>query len=451
MHVEATNPHPVSAPPRRRPDPAEAWPRPFLLRLYLAGSRRAAGIARRLLERRRAEGKEDGPRLPERMGEASLPRPEGQLVWFHAASVGEAASLLEMLRRLTQARPGVHCLVTTGTVTSAGFLADRLPENCLHQFAPMDVMPWVKRFLDHWRPDLAVWTESELWPATLTETRARGIPMLLINARISARSFRRWRMMPRLASALLSRFDRILAQDALAGEQLTALGADPERLSVEGTLKEGAAPLPYDEAERVRIARALSGRPVWLAASTHPGEDEMALAAHARARRALPMLALILAPRHPVRGDGLAVMMRGRGLSVSQRSKGEPIGPDTDVYLADTLGEMGLWYRIASVSFVGGSLVEVGGHNPFEPALLGSAILFGPHVRNFVDGYRRLSDAGAAVLVRSEAELAEALVATIAPDRAAEMAAAAWAACSEGAEVTDAVLEAIGTLLDTAD
>jgi 3-deoxy-D-manno-octulosonic-acid transferase len=306
----------------------------------------------------------------------------------------------------------------------------------------------VRRFLDHWRPDLAVWTESELWPATLSETRARGTPMLLINARISARTFRRWRAMRGLARTLLGQFDRILAQDALAGEQLTVLGADPGRLSVEGTLKEGAAPLPYDEAERVRIARALSGRPVWLAASTPPGEEEMVLVAHGRARRALPMLALILAPRHPTRGDALAEMLRGRGLTVSQRSKGEPVGADTDVYLADTLGEMGLWYRVASVSFVGGSLVEVGGHNPFEPALLGSAILFGPHVRNFVDGYRRLSDAGAAVLVRTDTELAEALIATIAPDRAAEMAAAAWAACSEGAEVTDAVLDAVGALLD---
>ncbi|HET9068467.1 MAG TPA: glycosyltransferase N-terminal domain-containing protein [Amaricoccus sp.] len=450
MHIDASDPtRPVPAQrPHRAPARAGAERRPFLLRLYLAGSRRAAGLMRRLLDRRRAEGKEDAARIGERMGEAGLPRPAGQLVWFHAASVGEAASLLELLRRLVQARPSLNCLVTTGTVTSAQFLADRLPENCIHQYAPMDVLPWVKRFLDHWRPDLAVWTESELWPATQTETRGRGIPMLLINARISARSFRRWRMMPSVAATLLSRFDRILAQDVLAGEQLTALGADPDRLSVEGTLKEGAAPLPYDESERVKIARALSGRSVWLAASTHPGEDEMVLAAHARARRALPMLALILAPRHPVRGDALAEMMRARGLTVSQRSKGESIGPDTDVYLADTLGEMGLWYRIASVSFVGGSLVEVGGHNPFEPALLGSAILFGPHVRNFVDGYRRLSNAGAAVLVRSENELSEALIATIAPDRAAEMAAAGWAACSEGAEVTDAVLDAVGTLLD---
>jgi 3-deoxy-D-manno-octulosonic-acid transferase len=421
---------------------------PFLLRLYLAASRRSKHFARRALERRRDEGKEDAERLGERMGQASLPRPDGRLVWFHAASVGEAASLLEMLRRLTLARPEVCCLVTTGTVTSAKFLADRLPEGCIHQFAPLDVRPWVRRFLDHWRPDAAVWTESELWPATLTELKARGIPTLLINARISNRSFRRWRMMGGMARALLAKFDRILAQDDLAGEQLTALGADPERLTVEGTLKEGAAPLPYDEAERVRIARAFSGRPVWLAASTHPGEEEIVLAAHGRARRAMPMLALILAPRHPARGDEVAHMMRARGLTVAQRSRAEPIGADTDVYLADTLGEMGLWYRIAAVSFVGGSLVDIGGHNPFEPALLGSAILYGPHVRNFIDGYRRLAAADAAVLVRNETELCEALVATMAPDRAAAMAAAAWAACSEGAEVTDTVLEAIGALLD---
>ncbi len=427
---------------------AEPSHRSLLLRLYLAASSRGAGVARRMLERRRAVGKEDAARLGERMGEAGRPRPDGPLVWFHAASVGEAASLLEMLRRLAQARPSVTCLVTTGTVTSARLMAERLPENCIHQYATLDVLPWVRAFLDHWRPDAAVWTESELWPATLCEVSARGIPMLLINARISNRSFRRWRAMRGMARSLLERFDRILAQDALAGSHLTALGADPARLSVEGSLKEGAAPLTYDEAERVRIAKALAGRPVWLAASTHPGEEEMVAGAHVRARRALPMLALILAPRHPQRGDALAEMLRGRGLQVAQRSKGEAIGADTEVYLADTLGEMGLWYRVAAVSFVGGSLVEIGGHNPFEPALLGSAILFGPHVRNFADGYRRLAEADAAVLVRTEAELAEALVVTMAPDRAAEMAAAAWAACSEGAEVTDAVLDAVGALID---
>ena len=427
--------------------PPPVPPRSLLLRLYLAASRRSAGVARRALERRQAVGKEDAARLGERMGEAGRPRPDGQLAWFHAASVGEAASLIELLRRLQQTRPELTCLVTTVTVTSAQFLADRLPETCIHQYAPMDVLPWVRRFLDHWRPDLAVWTESELWPAMLCETHARGMPMLLVNARISNRSFRRWRLLGGMAPALLGRFDRILAQDDLAGEQLTLLGADPDRLTVEGSLKEGAAPLPYDEAERVRLARAFAGRPVWLAASTHPGEEEVALGAHGRARRALPMLALILAPRHPSRGDALAEMLRARSCTIAQRSKGEPITAETDVYLADTLGEMGLWYRIASVSFVGGSLVDVGGHNPFEPALLGSAIIHGPHVRNFIDGYRRLTQADAAVLVRSEAELADAIVATMAPDRAAELAAHAWEAVSEGAEVTDAVLSAIDDAL----
>lgn len=427
-----------------------ASPRSLLLRLYLAASSRAGGIARHWLERRRAEGKEDAARLAERMGESALPRPDGPLIWFHAASVGEAASLLEMLRRLGQARPELTCLVTTGTVTSSQFLADRLPEGCLHQFAPLDVLPWVRRFLDHWRPDAAVFTESEMWPATLYEAHARGIPLLLINARISNRSFRRWRMMGNMARALLTRYERILAQDTLAGEQLAALGADPTTLSVEGSLKEGSAPLPYDEAERAKMSRAFAGRHLWLAASTHPGEEEIVLGAHLRARPALPFLSLILVPRHPTRGDEVAAMVRARGLAVAQRSKGEPITADTDVYLADTLGEMGLWYRIAPVSFVGGSLVDVGGHNPFEPALLGSAIIYGPNVRNFIDGYRRLQAAGAAVLVQNGTELADAVVATLPPDRAAEMAAAAWAACSEGAEVTDAVLDAVAALLDRA-
>ena len=277
---------------------------------------------------------------------------------------------------------------------------------------------------------------------------ARGAPMVLINARISGRSYRRWRWMGGLARSLLRRFDRILAQDDLAGQHFAHLGAAAAGLEVTGSLKEGAAPLGHDEAERVRITRAFAGRPVWLAASTHPGEEEVALDAHAQARRALPMLALILAPRHPVRGDGLAEMLRGRGLVVAQRSKGEPITAETDVYLADTLGEMGLWYRVASVSFVGGSLAPVGGHNPYEPALLGSAILHGPHVRNFADGYERLGAAQAAVLVRDAASLGTALAASLAPDRAAAMAAAAWETMSDGAEVTDRVLDVLGGYLD---
>uniref|UniRef100_UPI001B6C2944 3-deoxy-D-manno-octulosonic acid transferase n=1 Tax=Amaricoccus sp. TaxID=1872485 RepID=UPI001B6C2944 len=376
--------------------------------------------------------------------------PEGRLVWFHDARVGEAVSLLELLRRLEVGRPDLACLVTTVTLTSADLLAARLPDRVIHQFVPLDVAPWIERFLDHWRPDLAVWTESEIWPATLVAVSRRGVPMVLINARISSRSLKRWRLARGMARALLLRFDRILAQDDLAGEHLGELGADPARLEVTGSLKEGAAPLGHDEAERARIGRALAGRPVWLAASTHPGEEEVAATAHVAARRKLPMLALILAPRHPVRGDEVAAMLRARGLVVAQRSRDESLTADVDVYLADTLGEMGLWYRIAPVSFVGGSIAEVGGHNPFEPALLGSAILYGPHVRNFADGYSRLAAARAAVRVRDADELAAGLAATIAPDRAAAMAAAAWDAMSDGAEVTDRVLEVLGGYLDRA-
>jgi 3-deoxy-D-manno-octulosonic-acid transferase len=422
--------------------------RSVLLALYLALSARAGGYARRALGQRLAEGKEDRARLGERMGEASVPRPDGRLVWFHAASVGEAVSLLELLRRLTLSRPDLTCLVTTVTVTSAEFVAPRLPERCLHQFAPVDVLPWVERFLDHWRPNLAVWTESEFWPATLFATHRRGVPMLLINARVSEKSFRRWRGARGIAGGLLQRFDRILAQDAKAERQLLALGAPRERMRLTGSLKEGAAPLMHDEDERVRLTRAFAGRPVWLAASTHEGEEAIVTQAHREVRRALPRVALILVPRHPARADGIEAELRTAGWHVARRSRGEEVAADTDVYLADTLGEMGVWYRIASVSFVGGSLVEVGGHNPFEPALLGSAILHGPHVRNFMDAYRRLHEAGAAVEVTGAAGLARAVVETLAPDRAAEMAAAAWDALSEGAAVTDAVLEVVGGYLD---
>ena len=423
-------------------------PRSFLLSLYLALSRRAGSIARWRLQRRQAQGKEDAERLEERTGLAGLPRPPGQVVWFHAASVGESASLLELLRRLREGRPDLTCVLTTVTVTSAQFLESRLPDGCIHQFAPVDVLPWVERFLDHWQPDLAVGTESELWPATIWAVHRRGVPLLLVNARISARSFRRWQRIRGMARSLLQRFTAILAQDDLAADQLASLGADPARLDVAGTLKEGSAPLPNDEAERSRMARALEHRPIWCAASTHPGEEAAAVVAHLEVRAALPRLAMVLVPRHPVRGDAIAAELREAGLAVAQRSKGDALGAETDVYLADTLGELGIWYRLAPVSFVGGSLVEVGGHNPFEPALLGSAIIHGPHVRNFAEAYERLGAADAAVLVRTPAALGPALRETLRPERCSAMAAAGWAAVSEGANVTETVLSAIAGQLD---
>ncbi|WP_424932102.1 3-deoxy-D-manno-octulosonic acid transferase [Amaricoccus macauensis] len=421
-----------------------------LLACYLLLSRSLGWFARWRLRKRLAIGKENGERLGERMGQAGIARPEGPLVWFHAASVGESVSLLELLKRLRASRPDVTCLVTSGTQTSADILAARMPEGCLHQFVPLDILPWVERFLDHWRPDVAVWTESELWPGMIWAVQGRGIPMLLINARISETSFRNWRRVGATSKLLLNRFDQILAQDDLAGVQLRQLGASPDRLAVTGSLKEGASPLPHDEAELARVRKVLKGRSCWLAASTHKGEEELVIAAHRAAVRAAPGLLLILVPRHPERGGEIAADLRAKGLKVALRSASEAVDKETDVYLADTLGELGIWYRVAPVCFVGGSLKEIGGHNPYEPALLGSAILHGPHVRNFQDAYSKLAEADAVVEVRGAQDFGQALGDVLAPDRAAKMAAAAWDVVSKNAEVTDRVEQVILDALDRA-
>jgi 3-deoxy-D-manno-octulosonic-acid transferase len=421
------------------------------LALYLALSARADGYARRRLDRRCAAGKEDPGRLAERLGLPRLPRPGGRLVWFHAASVGEALSLVALIRRLAEARPDIGVLVTTGTVTSARVIDGRLPQGALHQYVPVDTAQAVRGFLGHWHPDLAVWTESEFWPRLMHETHRRGIPMLLINARMSEASFRRWRRARGMARWLLRRFDRVLAQDATSAGFLTRLGLPADRIAAIGTLKEGAAPLPCDEAERARLAGMIGTRPVWLAASTHPGEEDKAVAAHAVARRGARRLLLILAPRHPDRGAAIAADLTRQGWQVARRGAGEDPTAPTQIHVADTLGEMGLWYRLAPVSLVGGSLVPVGGHNPFEPAALGSAILHGPHVQNFADIYARLDAAGGARPVASTGALAGAVAELLAPDRAAAMARAAWTVTTAGAEVTERTLDLLLAHLPAAD
>jgi len=415
---------------------------------YLAFSRHAEGFAERKLAKRLAAGKEDETRLDERRGIASRPRPKGPLIWFHAASVGESLSLLELSRRMSEERPDLRFLVTTGTVTSAEVMANRLPDVATHQFIPLDATAYVTRFLDHWRPDVAVWTESELWPSLLVETAKRDVPMLLINARMSRQSADRWRFMKGAARHLLGLFKHAQVQDDISAMYLRRLGMPLERTTVTGTLKEGAAALPCDEDMRASFVQGLGNRPTWLAASTHEGEEEQVLAAHRLALKSNPRLLLILAPRHPDRGDGLAEMLQSEGWSYARRAAGELPDKDAQVYLADTMGELGLWYRIAPISFVGGSLMPIGGHNPFEPAALGSAILHGPFVTNFVDIYQRLTEVRAARLVSTSESLARAVDDLMNPDKAAAMANAAWEVSSVGAAVTD---QAIDLVLETLD
>lgn len=400
----------------------------------------ADGFARRSLAKRLAAGKEDPERQDERIGIASMPRPDGPLIWMHAASVGESQSMLELGRKLLEERPAINCMITTGTITSAKALEGKLPARMFHQYVPVDTRNFVDCFLEHWHPELALFIESELWPALLTRTYDHNIPLVLVNAHMSEKSYRGWRWLRGMAEVLLNRFEHVLVQDDDSATYMQKLGLEPEKTNVIGSLTEGIPPLLHNEVERKSIAASIAGRPIWLAASTHANEEELASKAHKTACRAFPDLVMLLAPRYPERGDEIAQMLTDDGWVVAQRSRAQTIENRTDIYLADTIGEMGLWYRLAPLSFIGGSLVEIGGHSPFEPAALGSAILHGPHISNFAEPYARLAGANACVKITCET-LGETLAEMLVPENTAMLASNAWGVFSDGAEVIDTVLE----------
>ncbi len=417
----------------------------------LAFYRTATGLGgpliRLYLARRRARGKEDPERFGERLGIAARPREDGRLVWMHAASVGEAISLLPLIARLRQRWPGHAVLLTTATVTSARVMAERLPEGAIHQYAPVDRMPYVRRFLDHWRPDLAVWAESEFWPNMVSETARRGIPMVLVQGRISSRSFAGWMRHRRLIKRLLGGFVLCLGQSETDAERLRALGA--RRAAYRGNLKYAAAALPAREDAVAALRETLGARPRWLAASTHPGEEEIAGAVHRRLRDRRRDLLTIIVPRHPERGPAIATVLGGSGLSVARRAAGEPVTAETEAYIADTIGELGLFYRLAPIAFIGKSLAAEGGQNPLEAAQLGCAIVHGPHMANFADIASHLGEAGASLRVTDAEELAAA-VSRLLGDEAerTRRAAAARAVASAEAGVLDAVVDALAPFMD---
>lgn len=366
----------------------------MILGLYRAATFLGAPLIDAYLARRLKAGKEDAARFSERKGVASLPRPKGALIWLHGASVGEAISALPVIEKLRVIVPDATILLTTGTVASARLMEARLPKGVLHQYAPVDRKPWVSRFLDHWRPDLAIWFESEFWPNLLVETSARAVPMLLLNGRVSDRSFAGWKRYPGFAANLLERFALCLGQTKTDAKRLAALGAS-KAFSL-GNLKFAAPPLPADADEIARLQATLGARPLWLAASTHPGEEDIAGQVHKLLQRARPDALTIIAPRHPARGADIAASLRAQGLKVAQRSANEPVAVDSDIYLADTMGELGIFYRLAPVVFMGKSLAGSGGQNPLEPARLGAAVLFGPRMDNFADIADRMAAQGAA-------------------------------------------------------
>lgn len=416
------------------------------------------------LRRRVRRGKEVPGRLAERFGAGAAPPPQDAagrpLLWLHAASVGETLSVLPVLEALAARDPAPRLLLTTGTVTSAALLERRAAAllaggALVHRFAPLDVPAWAERFLEGWRPDAAAFVESELWPNLIAAARRRGVPLALVNARLSPRSFRRWRLARGLARRLLSAFTLVLAQSEGDAARLAALGAPEPRCL--GNLKAAAPPLPADPEALAALRAAVAGRPVLLAASTHPGEEAILAAAHARAAAALPGLLSVVVPRHAERGPAIAAEIARLGLPVLRRAEGGALpGPGTAVYLADTMGELGLFYRLAGVALVGGSLVPHGGQNPLEPARLGCPVLLGPHTWNFEEPVARLLQAGAArrVAVGATAEeTAAALAAAALPvlsdpgGMRARMAGAALQAAAPEAGLPDRVAEALLSLV----
>jgi 3-deoxy-D-manno-octulosonic-acid transferase len=387
--------------------PVARVPKPdFAIRAYRALTRYAAPFAPVMLAWRTRIGKEEPARRPERYGLASVPRPPGFVVWFHAASVGEANAVLPLIETIAIEHPEISQLLTTGTVTSANLARKRLPKGAVHQYVPLDNQDYVRRFLEHWRPDLAIFVESEIWPNLVLETNALHIPLVLVNGRMSFSSFRRWRDRPGLSHPLFSAFSLVLAQNERMAQRFTALGT-PHAVPV-GNLKADAPPPPVDLAGHKRLSAALAGRTVWLAASTHPGEDDVAAIAHLAIKGARHDLLTIIVPRHPERGPFIAKLLAATNLKVALRSEGKLPEASTDIYIADTIGELGLFYNLVPVAFVGGSLVPHGGQNPVEAIKLGAAVITGPHWRNFADAYEELFRSGGAVQVSDARGLATA-------------------------------------------
>jgi len=372
------------------------------LRVYRKLSRAMVPLAPALIKRRLKQGKEDPERVGERRGLSPDARPHGPLVWVHGASVGEvlaAAALIERLRALN-----LRILLTSGTVTSAAIVAKRFPADIIHQYVPYDSPRYVARFLDHWRPSLALFIESDLWPNLILSSAARRLPMVLINGRMSQRSFPRWRRVSNTISALLGRFEVCLAQSETDAERFSALGS--RNVMTTGNLKLDVPAPPADPAKFEKLMAVTRGRPVIVAASTHPGEEEIFLEAHKTLAGFFPGLLSVIVPRHPDRGAAVAGLVAASGLRVALRSREELPTATSDIYVADTMGELGLFYRFAPIVFMGGSMVAHGGQNPVEAVKLGASVVHGPHVFNFADVYEALDQAGGA----RQADTQEALV-----------------------------------------
>ncbi len=364
------------------------------------------------------KGKEEKSRFNERLGFPRKKREKGKLIWFHGASVGECLSMMPLIKKILEENQNLQVMVTSGTVTSAALMATRLPKRAFHQFLPID-FPWaVKKFVSYWHPDLALWFESEFWPNMLCEIHRQKIPLVLLNGRISDKSFARWQKVPYVIHAVQSLFSLSLGQSQEDARRLRVLGAN-DAVSV-GNLKFAAVSSPFDMKELKALKKLIGDRPCWCMASTHPNEEEMGAVVHTEIKKEYKNLLTVFAPRHPDRGDEIEKMLKKKGLRVARRSRGETITPQTDAYLADTIGEMGLIYQLAFYVFVGGSLIPFGGQNMLEPMRLRRAVFIGPYAFNFREIVARAKKEKALIEVKDKEDLTKQLLSSMMKPDAAE-------------------------------
>lgn len=361
-------------------------------------------VIRRYIEKRKKMGKEDVKRFNERVGRPTKPRPDGRLIWLHGASVGESISMLPLINRLLEIYPDAHVMVTTGTTTSAEVMAKRLPERAFHQYLPIDNPVFSARFIRHWQPTIALWFESEFWPAMLSTIKRRNIPLILINGRISNKSFKRWQQFDFIIKEILDCFTACLGQSEEDAYRLRALGAKDAMCL--GNLKYAGLPIPVDEDKKKEIQKEIGERPVWLISSTHHDEEAKIGRFLKELQKKHPGLLTIIAPRHPTRGVEVRNTLRDEyGLNTSLRSANEQISQQTEVYIADTIGEMGIWYELCPIVFIGGSLIPHGGQNFMEPSRCRDAVIVGPHMHNFTDAMNRAKKADAIIQVNDVIDL----------------------------------------------
>jgi 3-deoxy-D-manno-octulosonic-acid transferase len=389
-----------------------------MLKIYQILTIILAPLVRIYLVRRMRRGKEDAGRFSERLGVAITARPEGRLIWLHGASVGEANSILPLIKLLSEKYLDANFLITTGTVTSARFLETRLPPKTIHQYVPVDVLPYVQRFLKHWQPNLAIFVESEIWPNLITQT-AKLCPLVMVNGHISPDSFLRWQKNQPLAQEIFGAFALCLTQSQRDADYIKQLGASCVKYI--GNIKYDAPAQEADEAKIKEISRQVGGRPLWVAASTHKHdgvlEEKIVADTHVALKEKYPDILTILVPRHPGRKDEILAALSPMGLNIKVRSQGGLVEGATDIYLADTLGELGIFYRLAKIAFVGGSLVKRGGHNPLEPARLGCAIIAGNYTFNFLDIMNAFVRKDAVVIVNNQQELTGAIINLLADEQ----------------------------------